>query len=46
MSKAFDIAHDNLFHPRSLYKQVVENCGHVPPNPTFGGNSWMSSTRS
>lgn len=37
MSKAFDIAHDNLFHPRSLYKQVVENCGHVPPNPTFGG---------
>ena len=37
MNKAFDIAHDNLFHPRSLYKQVVENCGHVPPNPTFGG---------
>ena len=29
MSKAFDIAHDNLFHPRSLYKQVVENCGHM-----------------
>lgn len=37
MSKAFDISHDNLFHPRSLYQQVVENCGHVPPNPTFGG---------
>lgn len=37
MSKAFDISHDNLFHPRSLYKQVVENCGHIPPNPTFGG---------
>ena len=37
MSKAFDIAHDTLFHPRSIYKQVVENCSHVPPNPTFGG---------
>lgn len=37
MSKAFDIAHDTLFHPRSIYKQVVENCGHIPPNPTFGG---------
>lgn len=37
MSKAFDIAHDTLFHPISIYKQVVENCGHVPPNPTFGG---------
>ncbi len=29
MSKAFDIAHDTLFHPRSIYKQVVENCGHM-----------------
>lgn len=37
MSKAFDIAHDKLFHPRSLYQQVVENCGYIPPNPTFGG---------
>ena len=37
MSKAFDIAHDTLFHPRALYKQVVENVGYIPPNPTFGG---------
>lgn len=37
MSKAYDISHDTLFHPTSLYKQVVENCGHIPPNPSFGG---------
>lgn len=39
MSKAFDIAHDTLFHPRSLYKQVTENVGYIPPNPTFGGKN-------
>ena len=39
MSKAFDIAHDTLFHPRSIYKQVVENVGYIPPNPTFGGKN-------
>lgn len=37
MSKAFDITHDTLFHPRSLYKEVIENVGYIPPNPTFGG---------
>jgi predicted AlkP superfamily phosphohydrolase/phosphomutase len=37
MSKAFDISHDSLFYPKSLYKQVVDHCGHVPPNATFGG---------
>lgn len=39
MSKAFDIAHDTLFHPKSIYKQVVENVGYIPPNPTFGGKN-------
>ncbi len=37
LSKAFDITHDTLFHPKSLFKQVVENVGYIPPNPTFGG---------
>ena len=37
MSKAFDIDHDTLFHPKSLYKQIVDNVGYVQPNPTFGG---------
>lgn len=39
MSKAFDIAHDNLFHPKSLYKQVVDNIGYIPANPSVGGKS-------
>ncbi len=37
MSKAFDIAHDTLFHPKALFKQVVDNVGYIPPNPVFGG---------
>ena len=37
MSKVFDIAHDTLFHPKSLFKQVVDNVGYPLPNPTFGG---------
>ncbi len=39
MSKAFDIANDSMFHPKSLYKQVVENVGYVQPNPCFGGKN-------
>lgn len=37
LSRAMNIEHDHLFHPRSLHKQVVENVGYVPPNPTSGG---------
>ena len=37
LSRAMNIEHDHLFHPRSLHKQIVENIGHVPPNPTSGG---------
>ena len=40
MSKAFDIAHDTLFHPKSLYKQVVDNIGYIPPNPTSAVKTW------
>ena len=39
MSKAFDVAHDTMFHPKSLYKQIVDNVGYVPPTPTFGGKN-------
>ena len=39
MSKVFDIAHDTLFHPKSLFKQVVDNVGYPLPNPTFGGKN-------
>ncbi len=39
MSKAFDAAHDTMFHPKSLYKQIVDNVGYVPPTPTFGGKN-------
>lgn len=44
MSKAFDIANDSMFHPKSLYKQVVENVGYVQPNPCFGGKIQKSLT--
>ena len=37
LSRAMNTEHDHLFHPRSLHKQVVENVGFVPPNPTSGG---------
>ena len=37
LSRAMNTEHDHLFHPRSLHKQIVENVGFVPPNPTSGG---------
>ncbi|MEE0205952.1 MAG: alkaline phosphatase family protein [Peptococcaceae bacterium] len=37
LSRAMNIEHDHLFHPRSLHKQIVENVGYIPPNPTSGG---------
>ena len=27
---AMDISRDDLFHPKALYKEVVENCGYIP----------------
>ena len=29
MSKAFDVAHDTMFHPKSLYKQIIDNVGYA-----------------
>ncbi len=37
LSRAMNIEHNHLFHPRELHTQIVENVGHVPPNPTSGG---------
>ncbi|MEE0435719.1 MAG: alkaline phosphatase family protein [Peptococcaceae bacterium] len=37
MGKALDIGHETMFHPTSLYQQILENVGHVPAPPTFGG---------
>ena len=37
LSRAMNIEHNHLFHPRSLHQQIVENVGHIPPNPTSGG---------
>ena len=37
MGKCLDLSHDTLFHPTSLYQQIIENVGHVPAPPTFGG---------
>ena len=39
LSRAIDINHDHLFHPKSLHKQIVENVGHIAPNPTAGGTN-------
>lgn len=37
LSRAMNIEHNHLFHPRSLHQQIVDNVGHIPPNPTSGG---------
>ena len=46
MSKAFDIAHDTLFHPRSIYKQVVDNCATSHQTQPSAANSSMLSIKS
>ncbi len=38
-SPVFDITVDNMFHPKSLYKKVVENVGYIPPVCVMGGNN-------
>lgn len=37
LGNALDIDKDNLFYPKSLYKEVVENIGRIPAIPTGGG---------
>ncbi len=31
MSPAYAMDRDNVFHPKSLYQEIMENVGHVPP---------------
>ncbi|MTI80338.1 MAG: nucleotide pyrophosphatase [Firmicutes bacterium] len=37
ISNALDISNDQLWHPKPLYKEIVENVGHVPPVSLIGG---------
>ncbi len=37
ISNALDISSDQLWHPKSLYKEIIENVGHVPPVSLIGG---------
>ncbi|CDX00657.1 Type I phosphodiesterase / nucleotide pyrophosphatase [Desulfitobacterium hafniense] len=34
---AMDVSRDDLFHPKSLYKEVIENIGYVPNRPVVNG---------
>lgn len=34
---ALDVSRDDLFHPKSLYKEVIENIGYVPTRPVVNG---------
>ena len=37
ISNALDISNDQLWHKKSLYKDITENVGHVPPVSLIGG---------
>lgn len=41
MSKALDMSKDGLFHPKTLYKEILENVGAVPPTGTVGGKNYV-----
>ena len=40
-SSAMDYTRDELFYPRSLYQQVAEAAGYVPPTPSGGAPTRM-----
>lgn len=37
ISNALDISNDQLWHKKSLYKDIIDNVGHVPPVSLIGG---------
>ncbi len=37
MSTAFKVDCDDRWSPKSIYKEVIENCGYVPPFTQMGG---------
>ena len=34
---ALDVSRDDFFHPKNLYKEVIENIGYVPTRPVVNG---------
>lgn len=34
-----DISRDDLFHPKSLYQDIITNVGHVPARPVVSGKN-------
>ena len=39
MSTAFKVDCDDRWSPKSIYKEVIENCGYVPPFTQMGGTT-------
>ena len=39
MSSAYDITSDAVWHPKSLYRDIVQNVGIVPPVSTLSGSN-------
>ncbi len=39
MSTAFKVDCDDRWSPKSIYREVIENCGYVPPFTQMGGTS-------
>lgn len=39
MSTAFKVECDDRWSPKSIYKEVIENCGYVPPFTQMGGTT-------
>lgn len=37
LGNAFDVSKNNLFHPKSLYDEIIENIGYAPAMPNGGG---------
>jgi predicted AlkP superfamily phosphohydrolase/phosphomutase len=37
LGNALDTNKDNLFHPKALHKEIVDNVGRIPAIPTGGG---------
>ena len=39
MSTAFKVDCDDRWHPKSIYQEVISNCGQVPPFTQMGGTA-------
>lgn len=40
MSGAYNIENDSVWHPKSLYKEIVENVGYIPPASMVTGKNY------